>query len=155
MYPLVAACWKRLREVQTVALQCEKGEVWQGVAHVSVIHEGEQAIAFHEKGEWERKNLQFTNTLRWRLAEDGISLEHLRFGIQNPVLLFHLVPDGPNSLHSMCPHFCREDRYSAQLFLDPEEVHFIWRGRGPRKDEKGLSSYRGSNVPRFGARFLS
>lgn len=134
--------WKKLKTVQTVSLRCTKEKDWHGFAKVFVSSEESRTILFHEKGEWENRNLSFSNTLRWRLHSDRISLEHLRFGSQFPVSLVDFTQEGGNWLVATNPHLCGSDRYSACISWDQEGIHLHWKVQGPLKNEEIYSYYQ-------------
>ncbi|MHC5539218.1 DUF6314 family protein [Singulisphaera rosea] len=71
-----------------------------------------------------------------------IRLKYLRFGLQNPVYLFDLVPESQRVLTSAEPHVCQEDRCSARMEVGDATVHLSWTVIGPRKDERIAYSYR-------------
>lgn len=138
----IAVFWRKLQMVQAVDLRCTKENDWHGFAKVVITPEQNEALLFHEKGEWKNTNLSFTNTLRWILHLDRISLEHLRFGSHLPVRLVDLTPTAENCLNSISPHLCGQDKYSAQIFWDQEGIHLHWDILGPLKNEKIYSHYR-------------
>lgn len=138
---VISAFWEQLKTIQTLVIRCEKEDLWQGFANINVVLENEQTIIFHEKGEWEKQNISFTNTLRWTLHSDSISIEHLRFGLQTPVFLLYLTPTEHNCLDTISPHYCQRDTYSARAFWTQEAIHFFWNVQGPLKNYKIYSYY--------------
>lgn len=138
----IALFWEKLKIVQSATFRCKKEDDWQGFATVSVTLQKNQTILFKEKGEWENKNLSFTNTLRWIFCSDTISLEHLRFGFRSPVQLVHLAPTIYNDLHSINPYLCGQDHYSARVFWNQEGIHLLWSVRGPLKNEEIYTHYQ-------------
>lgn len=106
-----------------------------------VVQSGDYQLLFTEKGSWktaEGKEINFSNVFRWtydRIAE-VISLEHLRFGANNPVFLFHLAPSSQRSLDSIGSHLCGSDSYFGQILCDRNSLRLNWRVVGPRKNEE-------------------
>lgn len=86
----------------------------------------------------ENKRFDFSNVFPWSLkAESGvITLEHLRFGAQNPVFLFSLIPVDAHTLESLDSHVCNQDSYFGQVRCDKHFVQFNWRIIGPKKNEE-------------------
>lgn len=104
-------------------------------------------MLFYENGRWvpdEGHELTFSNVFRWSCHPDGrmIRLEHLRFGLQNPVYLFDLAPASPRVLASAEPHVCQEDLYSARMEVGDATIHLSWTVTGPRKNERIAYSYK-------------
>jgi hypothetical protein len=113
---------------------------------VQVEHVDGVTMLFHENGRWSpegSRELTFNNIFRWTRDPDGllIRLEHLRFGPENPVYLFDLVPESGRVLTSAVPHVCQEDLYSARMEVGDGAVHLSWTITGPRKDERIAYSY--------------
>ncbi len=98
-------------------------------------------ITFTESGEWitiNHKTVSFFNVYRWSLIEECgiIRLEHLRLGIDNPVFLVNFAPVNNRILHSMTPHLCGADQYSATLSSNGGAVYLSWIVQGPTKSEE-------------------
>ena len=98
-------------------------------------------VVFSEKGNWKNAQgeaYQFRNVFRWSLNRlDGLlSLEHLRFGVKNPVFLFHLAPAAETVFESVHAHLCGQDTYFGQLHHHPNSLELIWRILGPKKNEE-------------------
>jgi hypothetical protein len=132
------AFWKRLSRVNRVSMQTQSGE--RGFGEVSVAQEKEHSLLFTEHGSWvhpSSSQIQFNNCLRWTIDWTAglIALEHLRYGLDRPVFLFHLAPVGPHSLQSMDSHLCAEDCYFGRLEFTEHHIRFLWRTLGPRKNE--------------------
>ena len=115
---------------------------WNGSGNgkVAIAHPNAKTITFTESGQWTTENgkqLNFSNVYRWSLLQSTalIRLEHLRFGKNNPVYLFDLVPENDRDWHSAKPHVCRDDLYSATLRLTPDQIELRWTVKGPEKDE--------------------
>ena len=101
-------------------------------------------MLFAESGSWrtpEGKSFDFTNTYRWCRDGDSIRLEHLRFGVDRPVYLFDLIPNGEGGMVSQTPHVCSEDLYTANLELT-EEILLAWTVLGPKLNERIDYRYR-------------
>lgn len=139
--------WKRLSKANTISLHVktksieENGWNGKGTGEVIVEREGESILIFQERGSWigkEGQDIDFKNIFRWTLDQKIglISLEHLRFGPQHPVFLFHLSPSGNNTLSSIDSHLCNSDTYYGQMFCDPHYLRLNWRVIGPKKNEE-------------------
>lgn len=116
---------------------------WNGVGEGTVDVEAidDATWLFREKGVWtalDGAQNDFTNVYRWSVdwEREHIRLEHLRFGLTNPVYLFNLVMDLGCSLKSENPHVCSEDLYSALMTYDAKCVLLSWAITGPRKNLK-------------------
>lgn len=137
--------FKRLSKVEALSIHSEtkKGssiEVKKGHAFVLISSQSSDELIFHEKGSWDlglMPSLEFTNTFRWTLdTKSGlITLEHLRYGIQKPVFLFHLTSHQSQTLQSIDPHLCNEDTYLAHAHWDKEAIHLNIRIIGPSKND--------------------
>ncbi len=137
--------FKRLSKVETLSIHSEtkKGsqvEIKKGHALVLISSKSPSELVFHEKGSWDlglMPSLEFTNTFRWTLDSKSslISLEHLRYGIQKPVFLFHLTSYHSQTLQSIDPHLCNEDTYFAHIDWNKEAIHFNLRIIGPGKND--------------------
>lgn len=142
----VQAAWNRLLMVRALEFTARSGAAestgWAGDGRgvVTVEEAASHVILFHERGTWsapDGRETVFTNVFRWTAAADGCSirLEHLRFGPQQPVYLFELVPAQDGVLKSSEPHVCSEDLYAAQLTHDAQCMQLHWTIKGPKKDE--------------------
>lgn len=101
----------------------------------------EDVLTFNEKGAWngsQGTEVVFSNIFRWTLDRSAqiISLEHLRYGPDRPVFLFHLSPTGEHTLSSVDPHLCGGDTYFGQIHFDQHVLHLNWRVIGSRKNEE-------------------
>jgi len=99
-----------------------------------------EVVVFQEKGQWlsgQIPNIVFTNVLRWTLDQKAglIGLEHLRYGMSQPVFLFHLASSKPLSLESVDAHLCGDDAYLGHVTWSSEAIHFEWRISGPSKND--------------------
>jgi hypothetical protein len=132
------AFWQRLAAVRRVSIQTESA--WHAFGEVSVSEEGKGLILFNEKGRWvhsPHQELDFSNCLRWSLdcAAGVIALEHLRYGPNRPVFLFHLAPISSKTLQSIDSHLCRNDCYFGRIEFTEQHIRFLWRIIGPTKNE--------------------
>jgi hypothetical protein len=143
--------WARLGTVGGLRFEARSrtGSGWdgQGQGTVKVERIDPRTLVFHERGTWtpERgRELPFTNVFRWSVSPDGdsVRLEHLRFGAENPVLLFDLVPVAGDVLEAAEPHACSEDRYWARMVYDRDAIRLNWTITGPKKDEAITYLYR-------------
>lgn len=116
-------------------------ETRKGKGKIVLEQPAQDILVFFEKGNWQEiqseKQVAFTNVFRWRLEEKQrrLSLEHLRFGKNHPIFLFHLVQIGETVFQSIQPHECKEDIYSGKLIFDTHFIHLQWRITGPKKNE--------------------
>lgn len=142
---VLKSVWKRLQGVTTLAFHArtklQEGWSGQGKGVVNVAREGDNVLHYYEKGSWHDRHgqvIDFTNAYRWTLdtSTKVISLEHLRRGINNPVFLFHLAPDGANSLSSIDCHLCAGDAYYGKLIAESQALRLKWRAIGPKKNEE-------------------
>jgi hypothetical protein len=106
-------------------------------------------LVFYEKGSWlglSEQEFNFRNVFRWSLNRiDGmLTLEHLRFGVNNPVFLFHLIPAGPCYMESAHAHLCGQDTYFGQLEYKAGAIKLVWRILGPKKNEEITYIYAAS-----------
>ena len=95
------SAWRTLSAVEHLRLdaQSNRGPAgWngQGTGRVRVESVGENVLEFHESGAWMNvagKETTFTNVYRWTLESDNnqLQLEHLRFGADHSVYLFHMA----------------------------------------------------------------
>lgn len=145
----VQKLWDKLRRIQTMCFSAKSKALgqnisgWNGIGKgsVDVKLEGENTLAFYERGSWtseEGKEMDFSNVFRWTYqpSREAVTLEHLRFGAQNPVFLFSLIPVDENTLESIDAHVCKNDSYFGQIRCDKHFVQFNWRIIGPKKNEE-------------------
>jgi Family of unknown function (DUF6314) len=134
--------WDRLCRVRALSFAAGSASPtgWNGKGSGTVIVEpvADDIITYHESGVWRPeggRDLRFTNVFRWSLAGEVLSLEHLRFGVDNPVYLFDLAMHGERELSSVTPHVCREDCYAARLLVHDDRIDLRWSVTGPQKQE--------------------
>lgn len=150
--PQLICFWNRLEAVKQFTrltrsrFKDESGWNGQGKGAVLVNKFSDTVYIFHERGFWHVKqgqDISFSNTFRWRLDRDAgrISLEHLRFGPNQPVFLFHLIPTENNLLASVDSHLCKEDVYFATVPWDCHSIRLNWRVIGPNKNEEMENCY--------------
>lgn len=140
--------WEKLLKIQTMCFSAKSKSIglpsgWNGLGKGSVDAKlvDENILLFQERGTWvseDNKELEFSNVFRWTLQiqQGVITLEHLRFGAQNPVFLFSLVPADVNTLESIDAHVCNDDSYFGQVRCDKHFIQFNWRVIGPKKNEE-------------------
>lgn len=133
----IAIFWNRLLQVQRVTIQSSMGEAF---GEVQTTREDRDILLFRIKGHWEKSSTQelnFSNTLRWTLDHSSgtIGLEHLRYGPNHPVFLFHLAPLSSHKLESIDSHLCKKDFYFGRVTFSKQHIHFLWRVLGPHKNE--------------------
>jgi Family of unknown function (DUF6314) len=135
--------WGSLAKVQSLRFVAKSSlpNGWNGTGGGSVVVEAEslEVLLFHETGSWqtaEGRSLPFRNVYRWsRTTEHVVRLEHLRFGPGQPVYLFDLALVGEGPWASVHPHQCRDDCYSAQLWVEEQGIRLVWTIAGPSKQE--------------------
>lgn len=137
--------FRRLSKVGTLSLttQSKKGadsEIKKGHALVLISSNSSNELIFHEKGSWDlgpMPSLEFTNSFRWTLDSKAslITLEHLRYGVEKPVFLFHLTSNQTKMLESVDPHLCNEDTYLGNAQWDKDKINVNIRVIGPNKND--------------------
>jgi hypothetical protein len=137
--------WKKLLTVKQLSFLPESkknqgGWIGKGQGEVFSVKKDAYTLIFHEKGTWQREqevDIHFSNVFRWTLDLNAkiVSLEHLRYGLNHPIFLFHLTPYSNHSLSSTDPHLCKEDAYFGQIQFDKEGLHLKWKVIGPKKNE--------------------
>jgi hypothetical protein len=134
--------WSQLSQIQALRFhsQSRTGIGWSGLGSgsVKVTPAPPNALVFEESGRWVQnggREIRFTNVYRWTLLSDRIRLEHLRFGLSNPVFLFELAPNDEGTWRDIKPHLCRDDCYSATLSMTAGQLFLRWSINGPRHDE--------------------
>ena len=108
-----------------------------GKGRVSTARHGNQSLLFTEQGSWRTANgdnFRFTNIYEWTLKKNSIALAHLRQGLNHPVPLLELIPEG-NALRSTKPHICKQDKYFARLTPRSLDLSLVWEVIGPSKNE--------------------
>jgi Family of unknown function (DUF6314) len=138
---------RRVRDLQFRARTASPtGWNGNGTGSVAVTSPEIGVVIFHEAGTWRpngRGELRFTNVYRWSLVGPQIvRLEHLRFGLGQPVHLFDVAPESELAWASVSPHHCRDDCYSARLEIQEWGISLRWDIAGPRKREDIEYSYR-------------
>jgi hypothetical protein len=144
-FQVLLTFWDKLAKVQQVTFHAKsksnEDPEWNGVGkgEVSVIKQ-ENILIFNEKGSWQGKNQAntFRNSFRWTLDRTAclISLEHLRLGLDHPMFLFHLAPDGSQSLSSVDSHLYEGDTYFGHIHFDHQRLRLNWRVIGVKKNEE-------------------
>ncbi|MBS0624250.1 MAG: winged helix-turn-helix transcriptional regulator [Verrucomicrobia bacterium] len=137
--------WERLARVQSLAFLAksrhgDQQSIKEGQAHVKVSALSSDVLVFVEKGQWFQKDLAhtvFSNSFRWSLDLQSslITLEHLRYGAQQPVFLFHLTVTQPHMLESVDAHLCAQDTYLGNIVWNQDQIDFHWRIIGPHKND--------------------
>ena len=111
---------------------------WNGVGLgvVSVTEPSDGVLLFDEVGIWSPvtgHESTFTNVFRWSRLGEALRLEHIRYGPEQPVFLFELVPDNAGVWREVSPHICREDCYAATMTVAGTTLQVKWNVNGPRK----------------------
>jgi hypothetical protein len=149
----VQGAWRRLSEVRELTFEARSRSAlntgWNGSGKGTVQVERIDflTLLFHEKGLWVPSGgheMGFRNVFRWTVDAEGrcLRLEHPRFGMEQPVYLFDLMPASERTLESSEPHVCREDRYAARMELEQQVIYLLWTVSGPTKDESILYCYK-------------
>lgn len=144
---ILLAFWDKLLNVKKLTFHAKTNSIdedgWngKGLGVVTSARNGYNELIFNEKGTWRGKegiDLTFSNVFRWTLDRNAnmISLEHLRYGHEHPVFLFHLTPSGKNALSSVDSHLCGGDTYFGQIYFDHHSLRLNWRVIGPKKNEE-------------------
>ena len=120
---------------------------WQGVGNgqVMVSEPALKTVVFHETGTWQPSDerqgtFDFSNVFRWSVVGESLRLEHLRFGVDNPVRLFDMVCHADGIWREVSPHECGADLYAATLAVigdiqNASRIQVAWSIIGPRKQE--------------------
>jgi len=109
-----------------------KNDGWKGIGQGTVRIEIDQLgnFIFFEDGFFENSRGKFTshNIYRWsfKYLNNSISLEHLRFGVENPVFLFDMVCEQDSLWSSKCPHLCDRDEYHAKMLVENSCIKLEW-----------------------------
>lgn len=137
-----ASLWPRLLRVHSLRFESQSrtGTGWNGVGEgrVEVEVPREEVLIWRESGTWRQnggRDIRFFNTFRWTRQGNKVSLEHLRFGENQPVFLFQLMPLDDGSWRDVEPHPCRQDHYSASLLIEEGALNLSWTVSGPTRDE--------------------
>jgi predicted transcriptional regulator len=143
--------WQRLSQVKQLhfsakSKQGNESTLKMGKARVEVQAPDAKTLIFQEKGFWMQQEVPdgaFSNMLRWTVDIQAslVSLEHLRYGSQNPVFLLHLAPKKLGHLESVDAHLCAHDTYLGQIVWDAQAIRLYWRIIGPQKNEVLIHSY--------------
>lgn len=143
-----------LRRVRSLHFksQTQADTGWEGVGEgrVKVSAVGENSLVFYESGRWQPSwkaveatpSLAFTNTFRWTALDHQLRLEHLRFGVDKPVLLFDMAPDEAGQWREVAPHLCGKDVYAASMTINAHQIQVAWSIQGPRKQESIVYTYQ-------------
>lgn len=144
---ILVSFWQRLARVKALHIhaktQSNEDGGWngRGRGEVTIVKEKENVMLFHEKGSWrgqDGRETDFTNVFRWTFDRSAgvITLEHLRRGPNEPMLLFHLAPNKDQTLTSIDSHLWEGDAYFGQIYCDKHNLRLNWRVIGPRKNEE-------------------
>jgi len=144
--------WNHLLRVRTLeyisrSYNDHKSINGSGSGTVVPVQNGSSIITFNERIRWKSERgpaLELKNTYRWKYEPDTdfISLEHLRYGVDNPSYLTAFMSDGALSYKSVAPHSCREDAYDAYIMRNKSGIYLKWRVTGPRKNAEYKYLYR-------------
>ncbi|GAB4222647.1 MAG: hypothetical protein Tsb005_15130 [Gammaproteobacteria bacterium] len=94
-------------------------------------------LIFEERGIWQNQTLSLNmrNCFQWQLLHDDLTLSHLRFGPNHPVLLAKFMLNHNHQLFTTeSPHHCAQDTYTAHLkVLNNGIIYLDWHITGPTK----------------------
>jgi DNA-binding transcriptional ArsR family regulator len=144
---LVISVWDKLIRIRHLSFSAVslglENTGWNGVGkgRVHIQKQSDDIVVFEEHGSWTSKEgteLTFKNVFRWTLDrfQQLITLEHMRFGENNPVFLFHLAQTEEDCLESVNSHICKEDTYLGQVRCSDHSIKLNWRIIGPKKNEE-------------------
>ena len=99
----------------------------------------EHILHITERGTWidsNTGNIEFFDRYRWTLnrQQGVIRLEHLRYGVENPVFLCNFFPISSGYFRSETPHICRLDVYSALFTFNQSSLFLKWSIKGKNKN---------------------
>jgi hypothetical protein len=135
------ALWKQLTQVNRFSIRTQSGMSGDGQVKAKA---GTKTLVFLESGSWNYPtNLNFYNALRWRIdfSSSLLSLEHLRFGLDKPVFLFHLKPVSASTFEAVESHVCKNDCYFGRIEMKEHSLNFTWQILGPSKNDTLFCSY--------------
>jgi Family of unknown function (DUF6314) len=105
-------------------------------------------IRFIESGFWDyfygnNTEVHFNNIYLWEFNENEslITLEHLRYGKNNPFFLFNMIETENKMLRSSSPRICGNDSYTAEIKVDENSFTLKCLTKGPNKNEEILYFY--------------
>jgi hypothetical protein len=140
--------WGRLNKVEHLSFsaksrQNNERDFKRGKADVQTSLSGPSGLIFNERGHWIQDQAAFSNSFRWTLDLNAslITLEHLRYGLEHPVFLFHLTHTQPYILESVDAHLCGEDTYLGNIIWDHAKIEFHWRIIGTYKNDHLIYRY--------------
>ena len=143
----VVRAWSVLKRVQRLSTHVLESRYPAHAGSGNGIVERElygQELIFDERGTWMLPNgtgTAFRNRCRWRLEEKLLTLEHLRHGEGNPVLLAVFEPREGNVLRPKAPHWCDPDTYDVEMVFEHTAVTLYWTVAGPAKDYRMRTVY--------------
>lgn len=125
--------------LKTTSILDNQKKVKEGRAVVIVESHANNQLVFTEKGSWDSdfdSSISFTNTFRWTYQAENelISLEHLRYGLEQPVHLFDLILCKSKKLKSVLAHQCKNDTYMGNLMMTSQGLKLSIRVIGPNKN---------------------
>lgn len=139
-----------LRRVRSLRFDAHSGAAtgWDGVGTgaVAMSEPATGVVVFDEAGSWQpsaagQSAVGFKNVFRWSAIGEALRLEHLRFGVEHPVLLFDMAPSKDRVWREISPHRCGEDCYTASLGVESGQLVVAWSIVGPHKRESIRYNY--------------
>jgi hypothetical protein len=127
--------WELLRVARTyqVRVLSLDGQLRHTGAGQVVVESGPGRITWREAGRWESgalAGIRFHNSTSWARDGEAFTVQHLRRGDQQPVLLARLEWSG-GGWRSVAPHLCGEDRYHAEIRMVDDGLVIEWRVESP------------------------
>ena len=143
---VLASIWKKLEAASQVLYVAhdrsghEANTTGQGSGSISISRESPYQLTFEEEGSWKMENglsFNYRNFFRWSVdSSRGIlSVEHLRFGKDHPVFLFHLIPVSDSLLEPVATHVNGDETYFGYLENKVHGLKLCCRTISPQKNE--------------------
>ena len=137
----------KLQSVSEFSVTASDANNWSatGSGMVSVEQSADNILVWRETGIWDKglAHLEFSNTYRWTRTHDKeFQLEHLRYGIDQPVKLVDIRSLDEDHWRSTSPHYCGQDKYFLDLNIKIDQLILDWKIKGPNKDQHSTIYYR-------------
>lgn len=140
---IILSFWDRLKSIEKLTFTATTNgkEKWERKGYgIIKVQRTDNSLIFDVKGTWsdKTKQIDFTDCFRWALDPIAgmISLEHMRYGRDKSVFLFHLAPSADQHLSSIGSHLCGTDSYFGHLYCDKHYIRLSWRVIGSNKNEE-------------------
>lgn len=143
---ILAEVWKKLEATSQVLyvahdrLSHKESTTGQGNGVVTLTQGGPYQMTFEEEGSWRLDtglSFNYRNFFRWSVdsLRGILSVEHLRFGKDHPVFLFHLVPISDRLLESVATQTNGDETYFGYLENKAHGLKLCCRTISPQKNE--------------------